>query len=178
MPSRELILPRGHVLATLYAEHERLLAFLAELDERMADVAAGDAATARRAVEAIVGLARLFVGAEPHHQREERVLFPRLEALGLFGPPRRLRFEHEELRALKARLLELGLEAERARSSGAHARALLGVGTSLAHLLREHIAREDEVLYPMSFEVVDPAFWDAMKAECDRIGYCSFTPPA
>jgi DUF438 domain-containing protein len=47
------------------------------------------------------GIAAHLLGAEPHHQREEQVLFAELENRGLFGQPRVMRMEHEDLRIRK-----------------------------------------------------------------------------
>jgi hypothetical protein len=49
----------------------------------------------------------------------------------------------------------------------ARARALVG-------MLREHIAKEDNVLYPMAVRVIrDPAVWAELRRRCDEIGYCA-----
>jgi hemerythrin-like domain-containing protein len=176
MRGRKIPLPRDHVLATLYAEHERLLGFLEQLDACVRSIARATAPLSPADGETVTALAQTFVAAEPHHRREEEVLFPVLEGRGLYGPPRRMRFEHEELRALKARLVELSLGLTRERGFQETAKAFAGVAGSLASLLREHIRREDEVLYPVSLEEIDEATWDSMKAHCDRIGYCPFTP--
>jgi hypothetical protein len=56
---------------------------------------------------------------------------------------------------------------------------LHGVVTALCVLLRQHIAKENEVLYPMAQRAIgDPGVWKWMKDECDAIGYCAFTPAA
>ena len=39
------------------------------------------------------GLVSEVLGAEPHHQREEEVLFPAIEELGIAGPPNMMRTE-------------------------------------------------------------------------------------
>jgi hemerythrin-like domain-containing protein len=176
MKPRELALPGEHVLATLYAEHECLLGFLDALRVHVRGIEGAQAPIAPREAEPVIELARTLLGADPHHRREEEVLFPMLEERGLFGPPRRMRFEHEELRALKARLLELAIDLP--KGAGETARAFVGVAHTLSALLREHIQREDEVLYPVSLEFIEESKWKAMKEQCDRIGYCSFTPKA
>ena len=42
--------------------------------------------------------------------------------------------------------------------------------------LRDHIFKENYILYPSSLEVIEEKeVWDDMKKRCDEIGYCSFT---
>jgi uncharacterized protein len=43
--------------------------------------------------------------------------------------------------------------------------------------LRDHIYKENHILYPSSIETLtDKNLWVTMKQSCDKIGYCSFTP--
>ncbi|MEK7279398.1 MAG: hypothetical protein AAB090_01970 [Nitrospirota bacterium] len=43
--------------------------------------------------------------------------------------------------------------------------------------LRDHIFKENNILYPMALQVIqDKNSWDKLKSACDKIGYCCFTP--
>ena len=47
----------------------------------------------------------------------------------------------------------------------------------LAPTLREHIFKENNILYPTALEVIDNTeVWVRLKGECDKIGYCCFKP--
>lgn len=173
-------LPPGHVVRVFYEEHEQILRVLDRIELLVARVlSCGSLAEAVPHGNALHEVARTLQGAEPHHAREEQVLFPRLEALGIAGPPQRMRFEHEELRALKGRLAELA----RALASGLVAdlasfrRGLEGVSQALLGMLRDHIAKENEILYPVALDAIAPQEWEVMKREADRIGYCAFPLP-
>ncbi len=159
-------LPADHLIARLVREHVQLLGWLDRLDVLIEDFrdAAGTPAARDIAAE-ILQLAELLGTAEPHHQREELVLFPALEARGVAMPPRMMRREHDELRRWKKRLLNAALEAHPNTEAIAES-----VGT-LAALLRDHIHKENEVLYPMALSVIaDAAEWEAMRKAADRIG--------
>jgi hemerythrin-like domain-containing protein len=94
-----------------------------------------------------------------HHRKEEGLLFPAMEAAGVpreGGPIGVMLAEHEEGRRLThgmraaAERLAAGDEAAR----GEVARNALGY----VQLLRQHIAKEDGVLFPMADRAVrDPA---------------------
>jgi len=39
-----------------------------------------------------------------------------------------------------------------------------------------NIFKENSILYQIDLQVLTPEQWDAVKAECDKLGYCCFTP--
>lgn len=90
-----------------------------------------------------------------HHYKEERVLFPALEEHGIprdGGPVGMMLLEHEEGRSyVKAMFAALGqIEAadESAQSD------LFENARQYVRLLREHIQKEDDVLFRMADEVI------------------------
>jgi hypothetical protein len=161
-----------HVLAVLMDEHQHLLDRLDRLDELVNMELETLTLTQRRAsLEEVVALARALIAAEPHHRREEEVLFPTLEQLGIHGPPTVMRAEHATLRHSKQRLEQEALAA--LRRSGQGWTETMRTARTLTQLLREHIRKEDEVLYPTAHErLTDPESWAQMQRRCDAIGYC------
>lgn len=167
----------GHVIHTFMTEHEIILGFLDELEKvnkKIQALAKYDAK--EKTFTDVLGLAENLLGAEPHHQREEEVLFPEVEKRGLTGPPRIMRMEHVELRARKHALQELAVQAGKL-AIGEFKSRLDSTAKMLILSLRDHIFKEDNILYPASIEIIrDEKDWARMKAACDKIGYCSFTP--
>ena len=111
--------------------------------------------------------------AECHHQREEEVLFPKMEDIGINGPPAVMKMEHEEMKVFKYELLEL------CKSAGSmdfipFKSQLNRVVNSLANMLEAHIQKEDNILYPCALNDLDSHLWHEMKDACDSIGYCKF----
>ena len=160
-------LSNGHVLATLMDEHDRILEHLKSLEELAGSL--GDAPT-RAVLEQIESIGRALVGAEPHHEREEKALFPALVERGLHGPPACMEAEHVELRALKRGVEQL---ARRGLDGTDTHGALRATSLELVRKLRDHIAKEDDILYPMAVETItDPAVWAELRRRCDEIGYC------
>jgi len=168
-------LAKGHPVDTLMAEHEVILEALAELEGLNKAVQQADGLGEEQA-EKLEHIATHLVEAELHHQREEDALFPELEQRGVTGPPRMMRIEHEKLRERKHALMELAEKAETIPFEELQWR-LNGLTTYLVFNLRDHIFKEDNILYPAAVEVVtDPAVWERVKLDCDEIGYCCFTP--
>jgi hemerythrin-like domain-containing protein len=92
-----------------------------------------------------------------HHLKEEKLLFPALEEHGIpreGGPIGMMLAEHEEGRGY-VRAMVAALEAA-AQDPGAR-RILRKEATAYIRLLREHITKEDEVLFQMADNVLSAA---------------------
>lgn len=170
-------LPREHVISTLISEHETILCFLDDLDfvnqsiQKMTSYEPG-----RVEFRRLQHIAEQLISAEPHHQREEEILFPELEKRGVYGPPMVMKGEHTEMRRYKRKLLELAKSVSH-MEFGDFARHLDGVVRFIVPMLREHIYKENNILYPTALEVIDNTeVWRRLKADCDKIGYCCFKP--
>ena len=90
-----------------------------------------------------------------HHFKEEKVLFPAMEAHGIpseDGPIGMMLLEHEEgrsyVRAMLAAITLIEAKNEAAKE------VLLGSAQAYCRLLREHIQKEDEILFRMADEVI------------------------
>ncbi len=170
-------LESGHVLHTMIAEHDRILGFLDELERVNERIQRKDAyRPGDPDFEKLGDIAHHLVEAEKHHRREEDVLFPELEKRGVTCPPQVMRTEHELMRDRKNQIAELAERADRIVFPVLKARLDEAVG-SLLLTLRDHILKENNILYAMALEVItEPYVWDDLKARCDKIGYCCFTP--
>jgi hemerythrin-like domain-containing protein len=92
---------------------------------------------------------------ECHHFKEEKVLFPALEEHGIprdGGPVGMMLMEHEEgrsyVRAMAAAISLIEAKNEAAKEN------LLTSAQAYCRLLREHIQKEDEILFRMADEVI------------------------
>jgi hypothetical protein len=167
----------GHPVHTMIAEHELILGFLDDLERVNASVQSMKAYDASREEwPQLRGIAHHLIEAEKHHQREEDVLFPNVEERGLYGPPQVMRMEHVELRARKKELQAIVDQVDALDFAEFKSR-LNTVAKFITLTLRDHIFKENNILYPAAVQVIpDDAQWARMKEECDRIGYCCFTP--
>lgn len=105
-----------------------------------------------------------------HHRKEEGVLFPALEVAGLprdGGPIGVMLAEHEEGRAITR-----GLRAAAERMTKGDATAGTEVrrkALEYASLLRQHIMKEDNVLFPMADRAIQGREQAAVTAEFARL---------
>ncbi len=164
-------LPADHIVRIMYAEHDRILAILSDLEKLSETVYRADHAS-RYDIDAIGVLASLLIEAEPHHKREEDVLFPELESRGVFGPPQVMRSEHVELREMKRQLLELTKTGHPGADFQKNIRMIAG---AIVSNLRLHIRKENEILYPLALVTIgEPEVWKRLNLASKAIGPCHF----
>lgn len=121
-----------------------------------------------------------------HRRKEDEVFFPAIEAvIGKDGPTQVMREEHRDIHAqgvlLRETLRELNEEqhpaieagAERLRalvSSGGSAAALQRTGEEIIYLLDAHFGKEEDILFPMARDLLDPETLDKIAVQFEAAG--------
>lgn len=153
---------------TLMAEHrviERVLAALERATERLEE---GETVEPTFFIEATDFIRGFADGC--HHQKEEGVLFKAMTAAGVpteEGPIAVMLAEHEQARNYTRALREA---AEQMQSGAQQARgAVLRNARGYAELLRQHIAKEDDILFPMADRVIPASQHGNVAAHFARI---------
>lgn len=94
--------------------------------------------------------------AEPHHHREEQVLFPALEQKGIpneGGPIGVMLMEHEMKRNFVKELAAGDTEA----------------AMKIVNLMRDHINKENNILYPMAEQALSQEELAGMALKCEEV---------
>jgi len=153
---------------TLNHEHKVILLVVDAAEREAAKIEGGGAVDTER-IESMLSFFREFADA-CHHAKEERHLFPAMNAKGVpleAGPIAVMLHEHDQgrafLRALDQALARV--KAGEAGATGAVAGALLGY----AGLLRAHIYKEDNILFPMADKILSPADQETLAATFERV---------
>jgi hemerythrin-like domain-containing protein len=139
-------------------EHQVILNALAVLESAAARLAAG-AALPEGWWERAVAWVRGFADGS-HHAKEERSLFPAMARAGIptdGGPIGVMLAEHEQGRALIRAMME---EDPGRRAAAAR---------EYARLLRQHIDKENGVLFPMADAVLDEAVQRGLSREFEAV---------
>ncbi len=165
-----------HPVHTLMEEHKVIVNSLKELSfflERLKGVRSFAELGADG--EKLKDIAHHLVEAESHHQREEDALFPGLEKHDITEPPQIMKMDHVEFRKRKRELYQI---AQNPRNTDffAFKSKVIELGEYIARELESHIFKEDNILYQIALQVLTPEDWEKVKKECDKIGYCCFTP--
>lgn len=105
-----------------------------------------------------------------HHGKEEDILFNAVEAAGIpkhGGPVGVMLEEHDEGRKGVEKWAQ-GLEKYKAGDKSAAAQIVRGA-RDYVYVLRNHIPKEDDILYPMADEVVPPVVHTRMLQQFETI---------
>jgi hemerythrin-like domain-containing protein len=123
-------------------------------------------------IEDCVSFIRLYADAL-HHGKEEDLLFPELENVGMsreMGPMAVMLYEHEQGRAF-ARAMAMSLPGARLAEADALAR-LVNSARGYIDLIRSHILKEDNILFDMADQMIkEPAcrsLCSAYDGVCER----------
>lgn len=105
-----------------------------------------------------------------HHAKEEHALFPALSAKNPaieFGPVRVLTEDHDAGRMLMADL-EVAIGLMRRGDAGGALAARKAMVT-YTHMLRRHIAKEEEILFPLSDGLLTEADAEALTEQFEHV---------
>jgi hemerythrin-like domain-containing protein len=139
----------------LMTEHRAIERMLAVLETAARRLEAGERVRPDLLCEA-VDFVRNFAD-RCHHGKEEDNLFPRMEARGVprqGGPLAVMLHEHDEGRAYVGAIAG-AIDAYEGGDQAA-ARVIAENARGYAELLRQHIMKEDNVLFPMADRVLSP----------------------
>ena len=166
----EMKLAPGHPIHTMMEEHKMILSFVDGLKNIKLESSKNLAE-----IKEIENIAKHLVEADKHHKREEDALFPMLRKFGVIEPTQIMEEEHKELKLMKKRLYKLAKNHDKMPYTGFKEKSKKLV-EYIAKELPLHIYKEDNILYPMSIQAIPNKYWRGIKNDCDRIGYCCFTP--
>lgn len=139
-------------------DHDAILSSLSILDAMVGKLGKPDAPSAD-ALKSYLGFLKEFAD-KCHHGKEEGILFPALTGAGLpsqGGPVGVMLHEHVEGR-------ELIQQMEKAAAGSVNAAAFSAAARGYAELLRAHIAKENDVLFPMAERLLPSDQLDQIKA--------------
>lgn len=152
----------------LRSEHDVILRML-EATEEVARQFSSGATVVPATLDGLLEFFRLFAD-RCHHGKEEDLLFPLLHEKGMpreMGPIGVMLSEHAQGRELIAQM---------ARAAAAHSQGATQAGAEWARaargyaaLLREHIAKENNILFVMAEQMLTPDEQDRLAEQFERV---------
>jgi hemerythrin-like domain-containing protein len=155
-------------IETLKHEHQIVLLVLAGAERETQSIRkTGKADTAK--IETMLDFFKNFVD-RCHHTKEEKHLFPKMLERGLpkeGGPITVMLYEHDQGRA-RVRAVAAALpEAKKGNASAAA--AVRDDLSSYIELLRAHIDKENNVLFPMAEQILSPEDMRQLSAAFEKV---------
>jgi hemerythrin-like domain-containing protein len=155
MQAEDQRMTNTHPVDVLMSEHRTIERVLTAVEARLADSAAGP--FPYEFMTQALDFFRNFADG-CHHAKEEELLFPLLEQRGIpreYGPIGCMLKEHVQGRNYLA-TVRANLDAARDGSPEA-ATVVRSAATGYIGMLREHIYKEDNVLFQMAIRALSPA---------------------
>ena len=149
-------------------EHQIILMVLGAVEREMRQIQAGDPIPGER-IGSMIEFIRNFAD-RCHHAKEEKLLFMKMQQRGMpvdGGPIGVMLQEHDAGR----RMVRAAAEAlPRATAGDAGATAALATNLlDFVRLLRTHISKEDNILYPLADQVLTAADQADLLVAFDRV---------
>jgi hemerythrin-like domain-containing protein len=153
---------------TLRHEHDAILRMLDATEETARHLTAG-APVEPHVLEGLLEFFRLFAD-RCHHGKEEDLLFPKLAEKGLprnMGPIGVMLLEHDQGRALIKQMAQAAADYKAGREGAAGRWA--EAARAYALLLREHIAKENNILFVMAERMLTAEEQQQLAAEFETV---------
>lgn len=116
----------------------------------------------------------LLMDVDKHYRRKENLLFPFLEQHGITGPPKVMWGKHDEVREMLKSSLE-ALSASNLTIAELQQLSELLLKPA-AKAITDMIMKEEEILFPMTMDVLTDAEWYDIYQQTNEIGYCLYDP--
>lgn len=171
----------------LLQEHKTIMAQIADLRTAVKELASqGEAALAANLpIFDQIGQ-MMATELDLHRRKEDDVLFPVLEAIigSHAGPTAVMRQEHRdihqqgqllrqtlhELNEVQHPAIEAGAEKlRRLTANGGNAAALQATGEEIIHLLDMHFQKEEAILFPMAYQILEPESLQQIAAQFEQL---------
>ncbi len=168
--------PKGHPVDTFIHENKELSKVIRKLKELYPK--AQELQSSQDVSEYFLQLKAHFnslMDVDKHYRKKENLLFPYLEKHGITGPPKVMWGKHDETRAF----LKTALEALDAKDGIAPEQAQAIVETTLqaaSNAVAGMIMKEEEILLPMSMDVLREIEWYEIYQQTPEIGFCLYDP--
>ncbi len=174
--SKKIEVSAPHPVNTFIEEHKIIISNLNELSSIINRLKSkNDFKNMVEDLEKLKEITHHLIEAENHHKREEEALFPKLEKHDIVEPPEIMKMDHVEFRKRKQELYKISQNHEDYNFKE-FKKNVIELGEYLTKELESHIFKEDNILYQIALQVLSNKEWEEVKKECDKIGYCCFTP--
>jgi uncharacterized protein len=168
-PARNV--PPGHPVLTFKQENEAIVAACNELTSLAGRIASGARGPElSSAWDRLDELVRDLATVDRHYLRKEHQIFPLLEKSGVTGPSQVMWGIHDEIREM--------LKATKRAVDRKDSAQLATIAPKLTRAMVEMAFKEDNILFPMTLDLFQPAEWKGIEANKGEIGIAFGAAPS
>jgi uncharacterized protein len=167
----------GHPVHTFQLENKALSTVTDKLKHLYHRVKAGNHSGSSEIIFEIRDYFNQLTDIEKHYLRKENLLFSYLEKHEITGPPVVMWGKDNEVRSFIKSAMDLLKEIKEASYEELEGFFEL-VFNPAVNAVDEMIFKEENILFPMSMDVLSSQEWNEIYMQSDEIGYCLVSPSA
>src|SRR4030042_3857130 len=161
-----------HPIEILKKEHELIIGFSDQLKEIAEKIQLlHDFNAAESLIQQLQTIAGNCKDSASHYMREENVLFPTLDKMGIKEPPKIMWMEHDRIREIEKNLYSLIDNCDN-MPFRRFSEQLRETALNLAEMLAMHFHKENNILFTMAEKVIGEGEMEEIKKQFDKMGYC------
>jgi DUF438 domain-containing protein len=167
-------IPDGHPVDVFKQENIALKKVVEKVIEVLKTLQQVDNDDFNNYILAMEGMFNQLMDVDKHYQRKEYLVFPYLEKNGITGPPKIMWGKHDEIREQLKGCIEVLQAKELTKNDLADSLNLLFFPVLQA--LTDMVQKEEEILFPMSMDVLTINDWWSIHKQTLEFGYCLYDP--
>ncbi|MCX7985400.1 MAG: DUF438 domain-containing protein, partial [Bacteroidales bacterium] len=168
-------IPVGHPIDILRKENKALESEILSLNTLIKPILNKNANNLETLLLQIRATLNNISDIEKHYLKKELLLFPYLEKHGITGPPKVMWGKHDEVRELLKNSRE-ALKTENKISKEEVSMIIEIAILPVIKAIEEMIIKEEQILFPMSLDLITLDEWYQIYQQIPEIGYCLYDP--
>jgi hypothetical protein len=167
-------IPPGHPVDVFKNENAELKKVAEKAREMLSSIGSADESGFQPFLTGLQGLFNQLMDVDKHYLRKEYLLFPHLEKNEITGPPKIMWGKHDEIREQLKACIEILQTKGVGKKDLSDALDLLFLPALQA--LTDMTQKEEEILFPMSMDVLTTEDWWDIHKQTLEFGFCLYDP--
>ncbi len=168
-------IPEGHPVDVFKKENEALKELASKAHQMLSSLPAVEEEAFERFKFGLEGMFNQLMDVDKHYLRKEYLVFPHLEQNEITGPPKVMWGKHDEIREQLKGCIEILQSRELTKNDVSESLELLFFPALKA--LGDMVQKEEEILFPMSMDVLTTEDWWNIHKQTLEFGFCLYDPP-
>lgn len=156
-------LSKDHPIRLFLNEHEHIINILEELRKKNYILKhSSEFELIKNTLNEIELLVIKLIEFEKHEEKEERLIFPKLEKFGIISHPYIMRLEHQEISESRKELLKLCKKLNQKNSIDT-SKKIISLVRNIINKMNDNIFEENSIIYPLAIESISFNEWEEIK---------------
>jgi hypothetical protein len=156
-------LPNEHPIQLFLKDHKEIINIINKLKNNKYELKnVSEFIKIKNIINEIKQLIFKLIKFEKHEEKEEKLIFPKLEKIGILSHPYIMKFEHQKISESTKKLLEL-LEKLDEKNYQTFSRKIISLLKDIIKKVNENIFEEEAIIYPLSIKYISSKDWEEIR---------------